>query len=109
MAHGSHYRFHSALCVFLQRPGDPPAAQRARALHRVQGPRTLDHRSFQTAVGSRPPLTTRTGPSFRGRMSNSKISVGSHRVHQALGMSTMELIRPSMGAVPRIMYASSPV
>ncbi|CFP65304.1 Uncharacterised protein [Bordetella pertussis] len=38
-----------------------------------------------------------------GRMSKSKISVGMASVQHALGMSTMPLMRPSTGAVPRMM------
>jgi hypothetical protein len=33
-------------------------------------------------------------------MSKSKIAVGTYSEQQALGMSTMPLIRPSMGAEP---------
>ncbi len=38
------------------------------------------------------------GPMALGRMSNAKISVGSYKVQQALGMSTIPLMRPSTGA-----------
>lgn len=43
-----------------------------------------------------------------GRMSFSKMSRGRETVTQAFGMSTMELIRISMGATLRIVYACSP-
>lgn len=42
------------------------------------------------------------GPFALGRMSKLKISLGIARVAQALGISTMPLIRPSTGAVPRM-------
>jgi hypothetical protein len=42
------------------------------------------------------------GPLALSLMSKSKISVGSHSVAQALGISTIPLIWPSTGAVPRI-------
>lgn len=42
------------------------------------------------------------GPAALGRMSNEKISVGTYNVAQALGISTMPLMWPSTGAVPRI-------
>src|SRR5262245_29050334 len=42
------------------------------------------------------------GPAALGLISKSKISVGIASVQQALGMSTMPLMRPSTGAVPRI-------
>ncbi len=42
------------------------------------------------------------GPSAFGFMSNSKMSVGSHSVAQALGISTTPEIWPCTGAVPRI-------
>lgn len=45
------------------------------------------------------------GPSAVGVMSKSKISVGMASVAQAFGISTMPLIRPSTGAVPKIAYA----
>ena len=48
------------------------------------------------------PLMCLIGPADDGMMSKSKISVGSHSVAQALGMSTTPLIWPWHGAVPRI-------
>lgn len=42
------------------------------------------------------------GPAEQGVMSKSKISVGTNTVAQALGMSTMPLMWPSTGAVPRM-------
>lgn len=48
------------------------------------------------------PSTALIGPSAPGRMSKSKISMGRASVAQALGISTMPLIRPSHGAVPRM-------
>ena len=47
--------------------------------------------------------TSRVGPLAFGRISKSKISVGNASVQHAFGMSTIPLIRPSTGAVPRIM------
>ncbi|MNI89852.1 hypothetical protein D3C73_1473090 [compost metagenome] len=49
-----------------------------------------------------------TSPSALGWMSMSKISVGSHKVAQALGMSTTPLMWPCTGAVPNIEYACAP-
>ena len=42
------------------------------------------------------------GPAADGLMSNWKISVGSHSVAQAFGMSTTPLMWPCTGAVPRM-------
>jgi hypothetical protein len=42
-------------------------------------------------------------------MSNSKASIGRATVQQALGMSTIALMRPSTGAQLRMMYACSSV
>lgn len=59
--------------------------------------------TFQPAMArSAPPLTLICGPDVLGMMSKSKISVGIHSVAQALGMSTMPLMCPSTGAVPRM-------
>jgi hypothetical protein len=44
-----------------------------------------------------------------GSRSPSKVDVGSYSVQQAFGTSTMPLMRPSTGAVPRMMYACSRV
>ena len=62
-----------------------------------------DRRSIQLVLATSAPETAFVGPEAFGRMSKSKISVGIARVQQAFGMSTMPLIRPSTGAVPRIM------
>lgn len=51
---------------------------------------------------SAPPLTMISGPDALGMMSKSKISAGIHNVAQALGMSTMPLMCPSTGAVPKM-------
>ena len=51
---------------------------------------------------STPPWIAFTGPAALGLMSNSKICVGSHKVAQALGMSTTPLMCPCTGAVPRM-------
>jgi len=51
---------------------------------------------------STPPLICFIGPSAFGMMSNSKISVGSHSVAQALGISTTPEMCPCTGAVPRM-------
>ena len=47
---------------------------------------------------SSPEMTAESGD---GRVSNSKISVGMASVQEALGISTMPLIRPSTGTVLR--------
>src|SRR5215216_5650353 len=46
------------------------------------------------------PRSASLGPSAVGRMSKSKIAVGTYSEQQALGMSTMPLMRPSIGAEP---------
>jgi len=56
----------------------------------------------QLAVASLP-RSAATGPSAFGVMSNSKASIGTASVQQALGMSTIALIRPSHGAQLRMM------
>jgi hypothetical protein len=61
------------------------------------GPHVTDARSFPSGIIG-------TG-ALLGRMSMAKISVGMASVAQALGMSTIPLIRPSTGAVPKIAYA----
>ena len=48
------------------------------------------------------PVMCLIGPADDGMMSKSKISVGSHSVAQALGMSTTPEMWPWHGAVPRI-------
>jgi hypothetical protein len=48
------------------------------------------------------PVTIFFGPSAFGRMSNEKISDGTYSVAQALGISTMPLMWPWTGAVPRV-------
>lgn len=55
-----------------------------------------------TRARSTPPPTWAIGPDAFGFMSNSKISVGSHSVAHALGISTIPLMWPSTGAVPRM-------
>lgn len=59
-------------------------------------------RSQDTRARSILPSRYFLGPDEFGRMSNEKISVGTYSVAQALGMSTMPLMWPSTGAVPRI-------
>src|SRR5919202_2334165 len=54
------------------------------------------------------PRSALLGPSAVGRMSKSKIAVGRYSEQQALGMSTMPLMRPSIGAEPSGRYACSP-
>jgi hypothetical protein len=51
---------------------------------------------------SAPLLIIFFGPSAFGMMSNSKISVGRNTVAQAFGISTIPLMCPSTGAVPRM-------
>jgi hypothetical protein len=51
---------------------------------------------------STPPLMCLIGPAALGITSKSKMSVGSHRVAQAFGMSTTPEMCPCTGAVPRI-------
>jgi hypothetical protein len=70
----------------------------------------VQHRShplvvlFQLAVDTPIPAGTECfGPDAFGRISKSNISVGIASVQQAFGMSTMPLMRPSTGAVPKIM------
>jgi hypothetical protein len=48
------------------------------------------------------PLMNFVGPADEGMMSKSKISVGSHNVAQAFGISTTPEMWPCTGAVPRI-------
>jgi hypothetical protein len=48
------------------------------------------------------PLTIFVGPLAFGLMSKAKISVGNASVAHAFGMSTIPLMRPSIGAVPKI-------
>ena len=48
------------------------------------------------------PSSILIGPAAVGLMSNSKISVGSHKVAHAFGTSTTPLMWPCTGAVPRI-------
>jgi hypothetical protein len=58
--------------------------------------------SAQSAFAKSTPETCLLGPALLGLMSNAKISVGIASVAQALGISTMPLMRPSTGAVPKI-------
>ena len=51
---------------------------------------------------STPPVTCLIGPAALGITSKSKMSVGSHKVAQAFGMSTTPEICPCTGAVPRM-------
>ena len=51
---------------------------------------------------STPPLTPANGPEAVGVISKLKISVGKYSVAQAFGISTIPLMRPSTGAVPRM-------
>src|SRR5262245_53578352 len=76
-------------------PDDDAAGARAR-------PAPLPAACFQRPAASAPE-TILVGPFAFGRMSNSNISVGIARVQQALGISTIPLMRPSTGAVPKIM------
>lgn len=78
---------HLRSCAGSRRPG---------AMVRPAGPYQL-----QLAT-SCPAGTLAFGPALFGRMSKSKISVGTATVQHALGMSTIPLTRPSTGAVPRI-------
>ncbi len=55
------------------------------------------------------PRSATTGPRTLGLTSKSKTATGRYREQHALGMSTMPLIRPSMGAEPSSRYACSPV
>lgn len=55
-----------------------------------------------TTARSTSEVTALWGPDAFGLMSNEKISVGSASVAHALGMSTMPLMRPSIGAVPKM-------
>lgn len=48
------------------------------------------------------PRSAVVGPAVVGRTSKSKMAVGRYSEQQALGMSTIPLMRPSMGAAPRI-------
>src|SRR5688572_12156205 len=57
---------------------------------------------YLTTAKSTSEVTDFCGPLALGLMSNEKISVGKASVAHALGMSTMPLMRPSMGAVPKM-------
>ena len=59
------------------------------------------HLSGDSGMGV-PPFTCEIGPLALGMMSKSKMSVGSHSVAQALGISTTPEICPWHGAVPRM-------
>lgn len=77
-------------------------------------PLMLSNRQSKNAVQdvlatSAVPVMIFFGPSAFGFRSKSKISVGSHKVAQAFGISTTPLIWPSTGAVPRIATACSPL
>lgn len=57
---------------------------------------------YEATARSLPPRSINFGPSALIEISKSKIPVGSHRVAHAFGISTMPLMCPSTGAVPRI-------
>ena len=73
--------------------------------------KVFDAPVVQVATAKSEPAGTELadGPSAEGVMSKLKISVGIAKVAQALGISTIPLIRPSTGAVPRMAYAWAPV
>src|SRR5258705_448881 len=81
-------------------PMDGPGS----AASSVRAPAPLDEgltpaRAVQDVTAHRPRLVL-FGPAALGRMSKSKMAVGRYSVQQALGMSTIPLIRPSIGAEP---------
>ena len=81
-----------------RRLGRLPARTRRRAGHRVSGGH---HLSGDIGI-SIPPVRCLVGPAALGITSNAKMSVGSHSVAQALGISTTPDMWPWHGAVPRI-------
>src|SRR5690606_20646642 len=94
-----------------RQPGIAHLAQGAEGAAVGTGVFVDGHRMVpQEAAGmSGPGVTSFSGPSALGLRSKSKISVGSHRVAQALGMSTTPLMWPSTGAVPRMESAWAPL
>ncbi len=80
------------------RLGRQPAPPRRRAGHRLSGGHYL---SGDMGI-SMPPVRCLVGPAALGITSNAKMSVGSHSVAQALGISTTPDMWPWQGAVPRI-------
>lgn len=99
--------------------GQPPAARAAGRLggggHRpallertaVRAAELVgDHAQAQSATW---PLPIGVGPLLVGVSSPSKIAVGTYSVQQPAGVPPTALIRPSIGAVPRITYACSRV
>jgi hypothetical protein len=80
----------------------PASIFRARR-HSIGRRATLLRAYLSGDIGmSTPPLICLMGPDAFGMTSNSKMSVGSHNVAQALGMSTTPEMWPCTGAVPRI-------
>ncbi len=67
----------------------------------ILGPTLFDQRSGAKGTSTEP-SSCFVGPSAVGIMSKSKISLGNHKVAQALGMSTTPEIWPCTGAVPKI-------
>jgi hypothetical protein len=57
---------------------------------------SLSSTAFLYDAAATAPRSALPGPEADGRMSKSKISVGMARVQQALGISTMPLIRRSI-------------
>jgi hypothetical protein len=86
------------------RLGQRGVAQAANGFkHAVRSALVFVHRHDQSAFAkSMLPFSILIGPLALGLMSNAKISVGIASVAHALGMSTMPLMRPSIGAVPKI-------
>jgi hypothetical protein len=74
----------------------------AKARHRTSSAARLESLDYVTTAKSLPGGTDSVGPAALGVMSKSKISVGMAKVAHAFGMSTMPLIRPSTGAVPKM-------
>lgn len=81
--------------------GPPKRHRTARTGNRIPAWRNSGQTSGASGM-SMPGLTPGNGPLALGLMSKSKISVGSHKVAQALGMSTTPLIWPCTGATPRM-------
>jgi hypothetical protein len=81
-----------------------PLSQRTSPAARRRAGRCRPRRLYLSGdIGmSIPPLMCLIGPSAPGITSNAKMSVGSHNVAQALGMSTTPEMWPCTGAVPRI-------
>src|SRR4051794_14710068 len=93
------------LLAFRHRPhggeGATAAAEIVVDRHRSLPDVRLDHLSGDIGI-SIPPSNCLVGPAAHGMTSKSKMSVGSHKVAQALGMSTTPEMWPWHGAVPRM-------